>query len=142
MKREIIVKDISELNNAAKILLSEFPEERVFAFFGEMGAGKTTFIKSICEEIQVEDIVNSPTFAIINEYYTVNQDSVYHFDFYRMKKQEEAFDIGFEDYLYSGNYCFIEWSEKVEDLLPDNIIIVKITENKINHSRTISIEKI
>jgi tRNA threonylcarbamoyladenosine biosynthesis protein TsaE len=107
--------------------LQAFPDSRVFAFFGSMGAGKTTFIKAICAELGVEDIVQSPTFSIINEYKTRSGESIYHFDFYRIKKIGEVFDIGYEDYLYSGNYCFIEWPELIGPLLPDDTIRVHIS---------------
>jgi len=102
-----------------------------------MGAGKTTFIKTICNELGVENMVNSPTFAIINEYFTLAGESVYHFDFYRIKKKEEVLDIGYEEYFYSGNYCFMEWPEKIEELLPENVVYVTINENVDDGSRTI-----
>lgn len=138
MKQEIIVKDLNELEEAAKTILSKVPEHRVFAFFGSMGAGKTTFIKSLCQVLDVEDIVNSPTFSLVNEYHTVEGDSVFHFDFYRIKKLEEVYDIGYEDYIYSGDYCFMEWPELIEQLLPENIVYIEIKENKEDHSRSIS----
>ena len=115
-------------NHLAKIaanLINHFPEHRVFALYGKMGAGKTTFIQSICRHLESTDNVISPTFALINEY-TSPKGSIYHFDFYRIKEMEEAFDLGYEDYFYSGNYCFIEWPEKIEPLLPENIVKVKI----------------
>jgi tRNA threonylcarbamoyladenosine biosynthesis protein TsaE len=99
----------------------------IFAFYGEMGAGKTTFIKAICEELGIQDVVNSPTFALINEYTKPDQDPVYHFDFYRLKKKEEAFDLGCEDYFNSGFTCFIEWPELIGDLLPADVVKVKIS---------------
>jgi tRNA threonylcarbamoyladenosine biosynthesis protein TsaE len=110
-------------------ILKEAEPHRVFAFEGEMGAGKTTFIKSLCEAMGTEDIVNSPTFAIVNVY-DVEQPykgEVYHFDCYRLKDIREAIDFGAEDYLYSGNYCFIEWPDMIEALLPDDTVYVKIT---------------
>ena len=112
---------------AAKELLASFPASRVFALYGHMGAGKTTFIKTICYELGITDIVQSPTFSIINEYKTGDGDSVYHFDFYRIKKLEEVYDIGYEDYIYSGNYCFLEWPELIESLLPEDTIRVRIS---------------
>ena len=112
---------------AARALLESFPGSRVFAFYGGMGAGKTTFIKVICASLGVADIVQSPTFSIVNEYKTTAGDSIYHFDFYRIKKTEEVFDIGYEDYLYSGSYCFMEWPELIESLLPDDAVKVRIS---------------
>jgi len=119
---------ISKLQETAKMLLKTFPEDRIFAFYGAMGAGKTTFIKALCHELGSQDYVTSPTFALINEYTTAEEKIIYHFDFYRIKKLEEAFDLGYEDYIYSGNYCFIEWPELIESLLPDGIVEVRITE--------------
>lgn len=116
----------NELNHAAEKLLKQFPGQRVFAFYGKMGAGKTTFIQAICRTLGTTDNVTSPTFALINEYRTGDMKSIFHFDFYRIKKLEEAFDLGYEDYLYSGNYCLIEWPEMIESLLPDKIVQVKI----------------
>lgn len=113
------------LANTAANLINRFPDHRVFAFYGKMGAGKTTFIQAICRYLGSTDNVISPTFALINEY-TSPKGSIYHFDFYRIKEMEEAFDLGYEDYLYSGSYCFIEWPEKIEPLLPENIVTVKI----------------
>ena len=102
-----------------------------------MGAGKTTLIKVLCRELGVEDIVQSPSFAIINEYKTLAGESVFHFDFYRIKKPEEIFDMGYEEYLYSGSYCFIEWPELMEDLLPEEVIKVSIGVDEINGERLI-----
>jgi tRNA threonylcarbamoyladenosine biosynthesis protein TsaE len=119
---------LSALQETARLLLNHFPDERVFAFYGTMGAGKTTFIKAICQELGSDDYVTSPTFALINEYTTNLGSIIYHFDFYRIKKLEEAFDLGYEDYIYSGNYCFIEWPEMIEPLLPDGIVEVRIKE--------------
>ena len=103
-------------------------EARVFAFYGKMGAGKTTFVKAICEELGVEDVITSPTFAIINEY--EGEETIYHFDFYRIKKLEEVYDMGYEDYFYSGALCFIEWPELIEEILPDDAVRVSITEQQ------------
>ena len=101
---------------------------KVFAFYGKMGAGKTTFIKALCEVLGVEDVITSPTFAIINEYTDGNDDPIYHFDFYRIKKLEEVYDMGYEDYFYSGNLCLLEWPELIEEVLPENVIKVTIEE--------------
>ncbi|MDD2304310.1 MAG: tRNA (adenosine(37)-N6)-threonylcarbamoyltransferase complex ATPase subunit type 1 TsaE [Prolixibacteraceae bacterium] len=120
--------DLSALQETARLLLNNFPNDRIFAFYGAMGAGKTTFIKAICHELGSNDYVTSPTFALINEYSTTEGSVVYHFDFYRIKKLEEAFDLGYEDYIYSGNYCFIEWPEMIEQLLPEGIVEVRIKE--------------
>lgn len=125
---QVQIKDISALQDIAKQLLNYFPDDRIFAFYGAMGAGKTTFIKALCRMLGSSDNITSPTFALINEYSTRNGDVIYHFDFYRIKKLEEAFDLGYEDYIYSGNYCFIEWPEMIESLLPDGIVEVKIRE--------------
>ena len=116
MRHTIIAKE-SELSEVAAQLLEACPEERVFGFFGEMGTGKTTLIKEICRQLGVEDGMTSPTFAIVNEYWTRDGQPLYHFDFYRIDEPADATRIGFQDYLYSGNYCFIEWTEKVESLL-------------------------
>jgi len=137
---QIRIKDISTLQEAAKQLMNRFPEDRIFAFYGAMGAGKTTFIKALCRQLGSADNVTSPTFALINEYSTGKGSVIYHFDFYRIKKLEEAFDLGYEDYIYSGNYCFIEWPEMIESLLPEGIVTVKISEAK-NGSRLLEAEK-
>lgn len=125
------------LESAARKLLDSFPGQRVFAFYGKMGAGKTTFIQSVCKVLDTPDNVTSPTFAIINEYKSKIAGNIYHFDFYRIKDIEEAFDLGYEDYFYSGNYCLIEWPEKIEPLLPQEYVEVNIEVLK-NGSRHIS----
>ena len=108
---------------------------------GFLGAGKTTFIKAICEELGVEDVINSPTFAIVNEYRSATEELIYHFDFYRINKPEEAYDFGYEDYFYSGALCFIEWPEKIEDLLPGDCANIIITENE-DGSRSVTSEEL
>ena len=110
--------------------MQTFPEERFFAFFGAMGVGKTTLIKAICAELGVTQNVCSPTFAIINEYSDRHGEPVFHFDFYRLKTIDEAYDIGYEEYFYSGNYCFTEWTEKIEPLLPERYLRIEITEKQ------------
>ncbi len=135
------ISDLSALPKVAQMLLDSFPGERVFAFYGSMGAGKTTFIKAICRELGSEDYVTSPTFALINEYTTSKESVIYHFDFYRIKKIEEAFDLGYEDYIYSGNYCFIEWPEMIEQLLPAGIVEVRISEGE-NSVRLVEARKV
>lgn len=122
-------KNVSDLENIAKNIIKHYPSERIFAFYGEMGAGKTTLIIEMCKYLESNDIVSSPTFAIINEYRTKKNKPIYHFDFYRIKNLIEAYDLGYEDYFYSGEYCFIEWTEKIEDLLPTKFVKVRITEN-------------
>jgi tRNA threonylcarbamoyladenosine biosynthesis protein TsaE len=117
---------LKELPEIARKLVEQFAEERVFAFYGKMGAGKTTFIQSVCRVLGSDDTVTSPTFALINEYNTKTNGSVFHFDFYRIKNLEEVFDLGYEDYLYSGSYCLIEWPELIEPLLPEKVVRVKI----------------
>ena len=131
------ITTIKALNKVARKLIEQFPDQRVFAFYGKMGAGKTTFIQAICRELGTPDNVTSPTFALINEYKTETNDSIFHFDFYRIKNLEEAFDLGYEDYFYSGNYCLIEWPEKIEPLLPEKYVEVKI-EVLENENRLIS----
>lgn len=122
-----MILSIETIKEAAKRFVEEIGERRVFAFYGKMGAGKTTFIKAVCEELGVEDVITSPTFAIVNEY-TTGKNSVYHFDFYRIKKLEEVYDMGYEEYFYSGALCFIEWPELIEELLPDDAVKVVIEE--------------
>ncbi|MFY9153083.1 MAG: tRNA (adenosine(37)-N6)-threonylcarbamoyltransferase complex ATPase subunit type 1 TsaE [Prolixibacteraceae bacterium] len=124
------ISKLSSIQETARLLLDHFPEDRVFALYGSMGAGKTTLIKAICHELDSPDYVTSPTFALINEYTTTKGAVIYHFDFYRIKKIEEAFDLGYEDYIYSGNYCFIEWPEMIESLLPEGIVEVRIREGE------------
>lgn len=134
---EIRINNISEINKAAKEFIANIGNNYVFAFYGKMGAGKTTFIKAVCEELEVTDVITSPTFAIVNEYHSEKVGNIYHFDFYRIKKLEEVYDMGYEDYFYSQSLCFIEWPELVEDLLPENVIKVTIEENE-DGSRIIS----
>ena len=135
----ITIKDLDHIEEAAREFIGQMGDDTVFAFYGKMGAGKTTFIKALCKLLGVEDEVNSPTFAIINEYRSqTTAELIYHFDFYRIKKLEEVYDLGYEDYFYSGALCFIEWPELVEELLPLDAKKVTITENA-DGSRTISI---
>lgn len=133
------INNLSEINQIAREFISQMGDRTVFAFQGTMGAGKTTFIKAVCEELGVEDVINSPTFAIINEYRSATTaELIYHFDFYRINKLSEAEAIGTEDYFYSGALCFIEWPEKVEELLPPDTVQVSIVENT-DGSRTVSL---
>ena len=124
----IKINSIDRIQEAAKEFVAQMGDNKVFAFYGKMGAGKTTFIKAICEELGVEDVVNSPTFAIVNEYTDGEGEPIFHFDFYRIKKESEAYDIGFEEYVYSGHLCFMEWPELIEDLLPEDTVRVIIEE--------------
>ena len=110
---EIKINDLNSINVAARQFVDLIGDRRVFAFYGQMGAGKTTFIKAVCETLGVEDVITSPTFAIVNEYWTRDGEPLYHFDFYRIEDPDDATRIGFQDYLYSGSYCFIEWTDKV-----------------------------
>ncbi|MGQ1788063.1 MULTISPECIES: tRNA (adenosine(37)-N6)-threonylcarbamoyltransferase complex ATPase subunit type 1 TsaE [unclassified Saccharicrinis] len=124
---KFLIPSINKINQVAEAFLKAYPEPAVFCFYGSMGAGKTTFIQALCEKLKVVDVVNSPSFAIVNEYNTQSDDSIYHFDFYRLKEEEEAFDLGYEDYFYSDSYCFVEWPEKIASLLPEKRYDVKVT---------------
>ena len=123
---EIKIERLEDIASAAQKFVDEMGKNCVFAFYGKMGAGKTTFIKAICEAMGVKDVVASPTFAIVNEYAAAAGQPVYHFDFYRIKNLREAVDIGCEDYFYSGFPCFIEWPELIEELLPEDTVRVNI----------------
>lgn len=131
----IIVNTLAQLSEAAKQMLNLYKDERVFLFFGEMGAGKTTFIKSVCTHLGIRDSVSSPTYSIVNEYVT-NGTCVYHFDFYRLKRETEALDMGFEEYLYSGCYCMIEWPDCISSYWPKRYVKVIMSEGE--QGRTIS----
>ena len=131
------VSSVKSLGKVAKNLLEQFPDQRIFAIYGRMGAGKTSFIQAVCKILDTPDNVTSPTFAIINEYKTRRGYSIFHFDFYRIKDMEEAFDLGYEDYFYNGSYCLIEWPEKIESLLPPNYVRVNI-EVQGNEERLIT----
>jgi tRNA threonylcarbamoyladenosine biosynthesis protein TsaE len=130
MGRELVfeIAGPDELAGAGEKLLAGFPDQRVFAFYGQLGVGKTTFIKAICRRLGVVDVVSSPTYSLINEYRMADESTVYHFDFFRVRKLEEVFDLGYEDYFYSGNFCFIEWPEKLEGLIPENCCRVHMKE--------------
>ncbi len=141
---EFKIQSISEITQQAQLFLNYLETQlhnkqtRVIAFYGKMGAGKTTFIKAFCNILGVEDEVNSPTFALINQYFA-GKETIFHFDFYRIKSVEEAFDFGYEDYFYSGNYCLVEWPEMIENLLPEDFIKVQIIENE-DKTRTLIVE--
>ncbi len=134
----IEIKSLENIREAAREFINKIDGNRVFAFNGKMGAGKTTFIKAICEEMGVKETVNSPTFSIVNEYEAANGQIIYHFDCYRINKIQEALDLGAEEYLYSGNLCFIEWSENIAPILPDSTVNVNI-EEKENGARKVMI---
>lgn len=140
------IQSIDTIRETAREFISQIGDHRVFAFYGKMGAGKTTFVKAICEELGVEDVITSPTFAIVNEYtcpLTTHQlpiNQIFHFDFYRIKKLEEVYDMGYEEYFYSGALSFIEWPELIEPLLPDDAVRVTIEEQP-DGTRTVSIQE-
>jgi len=136
---QIISNALGDLNIIAQKILDNYKDKRVFALSGTMGAGKTTLTKALCEQLNVVDVVNSPTFAIVNEYITESGNSVFHFDCYRLKNAAEFLDIGGEDYLYSGSYCFIEWPQIIENHLPEECVKIDISVNEDNLSRIISI---
>lgn len=135
---EIKINNLESISQGARQFIENMGRVRVFAFYGKMGAGKTTFIKAVCEQLGVEDVITSPTFAIVNEYTSeTSGDTIYHFDFYRIKKIEEVYDMGYEEYFYGGGLCFIEWPELIEGLLPEDAVKVEIKENE-DGSRTVS----
>ncbi|MCZ4695509.1 tRNA (adenosine(37)-N6)-threonylcarbamoyltransferase complex ATPase subunit type 1 TsaE [Ancylomarina euxinus] len=136
---ELSIKNLEEINSVAKQFIELVGERRVFAMYGAMGVGKTTFVKAVCEVLGVEDTINSPTFAIVNEYHTPKDKIVYHFDFYRIDDVQEAYDFGYEDYFYSKALCFIEWPERIESILPADVINLNFTE-KEDGTRIIQVE--
>ncbi len=138
MQHKISITSLSDLPIAARQLLDLFPDKRVFALFGEMGAGKTTFITAICKKLGVIDRISSPSFSIVNEYKSARGLTIFHFDFYRIKDLSEVYDLGYEDYFYSNAYCFIEWSERIEELLPDDYVKVEVV--KIGEERELNIQ--
>ncbi|MDO9153931.1 MAG: tRNA (adenosine(37)-N6)-threonylcarbamoyltransferase complex ATPase subunit type 1 TsaE [Paludibacter sp.] len=135
----LYIESIESIRSTARQFIKQIGDNTVFAFNGKMGAGKTTFIKAICEELGVKETVNSPTFSIVNEYEAADGRIIYHFDCYRITKIQEALDLGAEEYLYSGNLCFIEWSENIPSILPDTMVNVNIEETK-NGEREINIQ--
>ena len=139
---EIKINSLDNIREAAKQFIAAMEDNTVFAFYGKMGAGKTTFIKAVCEELGVTDVINSPTFAIVNEYRSDETgELIYHFDFYRIKKLDEVYDMGYEDYFYSGALCFIEWPELVEEVLPGDAVKVTIEEIE-DGTRSVRLESI
>lgn len=138
---KIQIQSLDELHEAACCFIDSIGDNTVFSLYGKMGAGKTTFVKAVCEELGITDVINSPTFAIVNEYRSDKTgELIYHFDFYRIKKIDEVYDMGYEDYFYSGAICFIEWPELIEDLLPGNAVKVLIEEQE-DGSRLLTIEE-
>jgi len=135
MGRQLISKSPDDLTHIAGQMLETHSRKKIFAFYGAMGAGKTTFIKAVCRVLGVPDTVTSPSFALVNQYDTGRGEPVYHFDFYRIKRWEEVLDIGYEDYFFSGNYCLIEWPEKIEHLLPGDTVKVFIREDIVTGNR-------
>ena len=134
---QIKIDSLDNIRAAAREFVKNMGEGNVYAFYGKMGAGKTPFIKAICEELGVDDVITSPTFSIVNEYRSeTTGELIYHFDFYRIKKLEEVYDMGYEDYFYSGALCFLEWPELIEELLPGSAVKVTITQND-DDSRTV-----
>ena len=138
IKTEYKSNSVDDLKEVAKKLISDFSAKRVILFYGEMGVGKTTLIKVLCQQLGVEEPTNSPTFSIVNEYLSNQNKTIYHFDFYRIEKEEEVFDMGYEDYFYDNSYCYIEWPEKIPNLFPPDAVKVKIMLDDENN-RIISI---
>ncbi len=128
----LYINNLESLPDAAGKFLDKYKDKRIFAFFGDLGSGKTTFIKAICRALHVTDVVSSPTFPLINEYSNSRGQTIYHMDFYRINAIDEALDIGLEEYFSSNHYCFIEWPEKIEPLLPPDTVIISIKEDKMN----------
>jgi tRNA threonylcarbamoyladenosine biosynthesis protein TsaE len=126
MQPRKIIATLEQLEDVAKKILNAYPHQRIFSFSGEMGAGKTTLIKALCKYLGIQNIPTSPTFSIVNEYYTAENEPIYHFDFYRMERPEEAIDIGLFEYLESGHYCFMEWSENIETVLDMERVTIEI----------------
>ncbi len=127
---ELIINNLTDIRKTARQFIDAMDGRTVFALYGKMGVGKTTFTKALCEELGVQDVINSPTFAIVNEYEDGAGQPIYHFDFYRIKRLSEAYDIGFEEYIDSGNLCLIEWPELIEDLLPEDTVRVTLEEQE------------
>ena len=139
MANHLQIPDLTSLPGVASELLELLKERRVVAFYGDMGAGKTTLIKALCDKLMVIDSTSSPSFGLINEYSSEKGLLIYHFDFYRIRSIEEAFDLGYEEYFYSGNYCFIEWPEKIQSLLPEETVKISIRVNE-NDGRVLELE--
>lgn len=136
---EFIIESLDKINEVAAAFIEKYGDKKVIAMYGNMGVGKTTFVKAICNYLNMEDDVNSPSFAIVNEYNS-SEKTIYHFDFYRINDPEEAYDFGYEEYFYSGNMCFVEWPEKIDNLLPNDCLNLKMEEDE-NGIRHIYIEE-
>jgi len=136
--KKIVIKDLDDLGRAAEEFIMMAADNRIFAISGSMGAGKTTFIRALCKILGAVDTVTSPTFTLVNEYFTNLGEKIYHFDFYRIEKTEEIYDFGFDEYIESGNYCFMEWPELIEEALPAEVISVRITVEE-DMSRTVDV---
>ena len=137
MEKQFSINSVDELSQVSELLISWRDKSNIIAFYGPMGAGKTTLIKNLCHKLGVTDEVNSPTFALVNEYPTPIEDSIFHFDFYRIKKLEEVYDIGYEDYFYSGRLCLLEWPELIDPLMPEHFIKVEIALGDSDNARKI-----
>ena len=137
---KLLLNNLSDLDVVANKFIESMEDRKIFAFYGEMGAGKTTFIKAICSALGVSETITSPTFSIVNEYEKSDGEPIYHFDFYRIENIEEVYDFGYEDYFYSDKMCFIEWPELVETLLPEDVVEVKISADD-NEQRLISVQQ-
>lgn len=135
---EFVAKSIDDLDSICEKLIEQF-NHKVVLFYGEMGNGKTTLIKQLCKKLGVSESTSSPTFSIVNEYKTDKNNTIYHFDFYRIKDESEVLDFGYEEYLYSGNYCFIEWPEKIPNMIPDDVVKVTINKDE-NNFRIIEVD--
>lgn len=131
----IICEDIRSLPRVAKEIISSFPDENIFLISGKMGSGKTTLIKEICKLLDVEDVVSSPTFSIVNEYKSSDEKSIYHFDLYRIKAPEELMDIGYEEYTFGDAICLIEWPELAQSLMPDSYVLINIEVDEASGNR-------
>ena len=137
MEKTFEINTVDELSQISELLISWRDKSNIIAFYGSMGAGKTTLIKNLCHKLGVTDEVNSPTFALVNEYLTPLEGSIFHFDFYRIKKLEEVYDIGYEDYFYGGKLCLLEWPELIDSLMPDHFIKVEIALGNADNARKI-----
>jgi tRNA threonylcarbamoyladenosine biosynthesis protein TsaE len=126
---EFIIESLENINEVAKAFLDKYSGNKVIAMYGDMGVGKTTFVKAVCRTLGMEDEASSPSFSIVNEYRGENK-TIYHFDFYRINEPEEAYDFGYEEYFYSGNMCFVEWPEKIDSLMPEDALVMKFTERE------------
>lgn len=135
---KINCSNLAQLDEIALQIIELFPNQKIFLISGKMGAGKTTLIKSICHALNVVDVVNSPTFSIVNEYTTLQGSSIYHFDLYRIKSPVELLDIGYEEYIYSGSYCLIEWPELATKLMPSSFVMIKIDVEELTENRIIT----